>query len=470
MLVPKHLDFEVVTPTYVGGADASSRKADPDPDSKHKAEEKFEAEEKFLKRDARMRVRPIVDMWRYWFRALLGGLIGTDACARERIAEKETALFGGLGEPATAARVRVSLASGHTLRASNKYVVGPAGRNYGAYLGYGLGPRHSGRGEERVLEEHGRCAIEPSQPPFKVDVICGDDDWRLLEHVIRIWSLFGGLGARHRRGFGSIRWSNDGHGQVPRDHARLKTHLEGAVKRAREAFVERYCNRQWPTTPPPGDPPFDVVNPDHCVIRLVNQRFTGRQVSGQDEALTAIRHQLRTDPPGTPPFFLGANGVGWRQRTGAGRATLPATPKARGGFQFYDGRDHDAVHDARTRRSGGRVDNIALGAPIAYPTWDTTIRLLLKDGTELRRPSPLSFRVLKVPPDDFRVLVVLFKSDLFGAADVSAHVGDWTLGQRKPRNATYSDVGMCAPATAMSDLEDFVNKCDGDDLDFRGKP
>jgi len=138
-------------------------------------------------------------------------------------------------------------------------------------------------------------------------------------------------------------------------------------------------------------------------------------------------------------------------------------PKTSAGYDYYPTRDKPEALVARAQLRGGPAPksapvlvNPAFGLPIPYPTWGgMTINLVGKDDKELRRPSPLAFRVWKQGSNKYRVLVLLMRSKFLpvgGKVVASAH-------------------GHSVPvATAISawwkHLDDFFIACDGDELSF----
>ncbi len=437
-LVCKTLAFEVVTPLYLGGIDASRREPD-----KHKAD---------LERDAVLRVRPILAQWRYWFRAILGGIWGTSDLPA--IAREEAQVFGGAGESREcASRLSCSLIDTRPLR--------PQRYPQLAYLAYGMHERRERRDGGHEVVELARWAIPPGQR-FELRVVCTRDDWALLQHVIAVWSLLGGLGARHRRGAGSVRWlaeSDRPSGALALPLATDHASLGRVVTEARKAFIDRFGSRRWA-----GTPDFDVVDPRWCVLKLSSV------FPSWETALEAASNQLRLpvsrntlpSTPAPPTRHLGHSAFGWRQRPDTGGWAVGS----KGVYSYYQAKDHDGVYAAK--ESAFRhtappnpppvVRNAVFGLPIAYPGWKTTIDLVVQSEAR-RRPSPLAVRVLKVGNAAYAVLLLLFKRNLLPPnAEVKANVKVRT-------NRPPVPVPVSAPPD-LSEVEAFVNKCDGNFIAF----
>jgi len=148
--------------------------------------------------DVRVRPASLRGVLRWWWRAAEYGVLAGAADEKDvltELAKREGALFGraseGGGSGAVGLRVTVPQK--------------PSGQHWqnqvepgSAYLGYG------------VVKPDGkplRNCLAPSPVPFRVDLVCrGLADERLssLERALRALGLFGGLGARSRRGWGSL--------------------------------------------------------------------------------------------------------------------------------------------------------------------------------------------------------------------------------------------------------------------------
>ncbi len=164
MLVRIPLEFRVATPLYLGGVDPRS-------------------EPEQAKQDTQIRLRPILAMWRYWFRALKGAEFGTDRAGLTEIAKQEQELFGGVrGDNPTAARMRARLVSVGEILHFDFTEQEPHKSPYGRYLGYGLQEQKP----MGVLTQNRRWAIRPGGR-FGVEVTANDSDFKTLEYVIDTW-------------------------------------------------------------------------------------------------------------------------------------------------------------------------------------------------------------------------------------------------------------------------------------------
>ncbi len=157
------LEFEVVTPMFLGGASPFG--------------------------EAEIRPPSIKGLLRWWFRALGGSK------------EWEARLFGATGGKASKSRVQIRVIPGQTFRvkkAKKERFSGELG-----YLGYGpIGWDKEARG---MVNQ--RSFIEPGSTfSLQVDTLnLKQRDYYAL--LLSIWALinFGGIGSRSRRGWGSVR-------------------------------------------------------------------------------------------------------------------------------------------------------------------------------------------------------------------------------------------------------------------------
>lgn len=434
MLDTREYKFKIVTPLYLGGVDPRAR-------------------EDQAKHDTEIRIRPILAMWRYWLRALRGAEHGTTTDGLARIASEEQRLFGGVrGEHPTAAGIRARLSEVGNINHGNFTEQEPAKSRYARYLGYGLQQSRQGG----VVTEECRWAIQPCGK-FTVAITAKESDFKTLEEIIDTWVHCGGLGARNRRGWGCIEWTN-------RPAAR------GDYFRSLAERMERYKGTM------PAEPDFDVLHPDWCRIQICDEA-SGHSFANFADAMAAIRNQLRIDTGGAERRQLERSGGvavpltapltpaspvlnvathGWRQRWPEAKPYWLAgrwNERKNRWDAFYRARDHDAADGARFP-GGPDVDlqNIHFGLPVAYPTWRMTVEGILGKET-LRRPSPISFRVFRADTK-YKVAILLFKARFLPDVDdarICAKVrGHETAGIRMPQAAVI-----------WPDLDAFFDACRG---------
>jgi CRISPR type III-B/RAMP module RAMP protein Cmr1 len=447
MLDTKEFSFKVVTPLYLGGVDPR-------------------ADEDQAKRDTQIRLRPVLAMWRYWLRALKGAELGTRPKGLAEMERQEQRLFGGVrGEHPTAAGIRARLIKVENVEHFDYTEREPDKSRYGRYLGYGLQEqRRSG-----VVTENRRWAIKPGCE-FTIAVTAAQSDLGTLEDVIDTWVHCSGLGARHRRGWGCIEWTN-------------RPQREDYFKWLAERMKQYEGNMST-------EPEFDVLHPDWCRIQICNAP-SGEPFTSVQDALAAIRNQLRIDTgaaeqeelersqgaavpldaPRTPPSpVLHADGYGWRQRwPGLKPWNLAGLwNDVRGRWDaFYWARDHHVAEGARDADGGHsfQLRNIMFGLPVAYPRWKMTVEAMLRNdeamlrNETLRRPSPISFRVLK-QAGKFKVAVLLFKSRF---------LPDRALISARVRGRARARIQVPTGSVAWHDLDAFFDACHGDIVFGKGR-
>lgn len=218
----RSFEFELVTPLFMRGASLT---------------------------EPELRATAVRGHMRWWFRAMMGGVGGGDVSAVRTLEGKLFGAAGDAGAQVSQIRVRVrrgrlvpirlSRVNGSTSEtfASLGDVMQPwRGRAQGAaYLAYGvLASIPIGGQRQRRYTRPGFDAGST----FAVDLECGDALMPVATTTLWLLASLGGIGARSRRGFGSIRpISGDfGDGLVPVSTAAEA--LGGGITRAREVFEE----------------------------------------------------------------------------------------------------------------------------------------------------------------------------------------------------------------------------------------
>lgn len=189
--------FEIVTPMFLGGADNTA--------------------------SVELRVPPIKGALRFWWRALAWGRFcqahphGTPAEIREilkKIREEEARIFGSAEGGQGRILMRMVQSNYQVIQATNQAVlrdrservVGSGAR----YLGYGL---MSAQLSRPCIREGATFTIElrfarprPAQNPAETARLKQeyDSDLPTVVEAIKLFGLLGGIGARTRRGWGSV--------------------------------------------------------------------------------------------------------------------------------------------------------------------------------------------------------------------------------------------------------------------------
>ena len=406
----EELQFRVTTPLYLGGADPTSGS------------------------DTRIYVRPIVAQWRWWFRALAGGVFGTSDEGLKRVRAEEQRVFGGVhkvGEaPTGAMQFRVRLVE---QKLNGALLDFPQRDPVMNYLGYGLG---------RTGDRGARFGIPPGSQ-FKLEVIASEKTLQLIHILNYFWVNFGGLGARQRRGLGSIEWI----------HPKNPTPQNGRGAREKREEFKKLLDGS-------GEPGFGAI-PEMPVVHAgwFRAKVAKASFSSWKDALKAIRNQLRIEAPGRPCSgeHLGSRGFGYRQGDGERHKWKEQTSGR--GFAYYPTRDKQEARrirqalQARKSCTVNPLKNPLFGLPLVFSGWNLRITAYQQQDSkevEIRRPSPLSFRVF--PTDrsycKYGVIITYFKSRFIPE---NAHL-----------RAVLARSGNCDVKHANWDyLDYFFDWCDG---------
>ncbi len=166
--------YRIVTPMFIGNAE---QKADS------------------------LRPPSIKGALRFWWRALNWGRCrrktGTVSEALKQLHQQEAYLFGSAADEAGSGQGRLLLRVSQPSRMALE-TVWPQNNTGSGYLGYGLMATNDQLHREGLKEGADFCLelrCKPGTPLSDVDA---------LIETLRVWSLFGGLGSRARRGFGAV--------------------------------------------------------------------------------------------------------------------------------------------------------------------------------------------------------------------------------------------------------------------------
>ena len=194
---------------------------------------------------AELRAPTFRGLMRYWYRALVGGVAGTDTKGLEKIMHAEAALFGAT-DTGSAVAIKVSAAS-HEPRRFDEQVSHKIGGKWQATgKGYLLWSMvRSGRPEKGNVKE-ARWYFPPGTS-FKVTLSTrNDNDQKLKQAVAAFWLLthLGSVGSRARRCAGSLtaqligEYSTDFAFNQPENAQALKQQLEQGIKAARMLGIQ----------------------------------------------------------------------------------------------------------------------------------------------------------------------------------------------------------------------------------------
>lgn len=346
--------YRVVTPLFCGGADPTATAA-----------------------EAELRLPSFKGVLRYWWRALAWSHYQANLA---EIAAAENDLFGSGGGDARRSRVvmRFGTVSGQAQRPQgavledvSRRVVGQGAR----YLGYGLMEAFDRKDKEakNVIAKAGQlvraCLLAAAAVPFvfEVHLRCREMKPPVLELLLRaleIMGTVGGLGARSRRGYGSLALAGltvDGSStwKPPTSISELKERLATSTAMARGTNLPKYTAFSQ------------------------SSRHVLLQASGCSDPLVLL------DRVGRQMVLYRSFGRGGK---------VLAEPGGRGGIEaeqnFHD--DHDLMQDvaAGRRPRGSHPRRIAFGLPHNYFFSSTRRPVNVDPGAGLeRRASPLFIHI-----------------------------------------------------------------------------
>jgi len=307
---------------------------------------------------------------RFWFRALLGGVLGNRP---EEIFKRESEVFGGT-DYASPVVVQVS----HQNLPSIGY--SQLARNFTgiAYLFFGARQTRS--------EPERKAIADGCQFPCTFHLIrAGVQNPKALQAALAaLWLLtnLGGLGMRARKGGGNLRvvstdWDDPSlppltvHAQTPEQ---LQKELQDGLHRLRKWAAENFNGSLSPTFQ--AQPTFDVLHPDWCSIAVVKREF-----AKWSDALNEFGQAMQ---------------------------------------QFRRRRQPDYNNVKAVLQGGNRLTSVqraAFGLPIVF-----YFRSLEKSGTlegeeHDRRASPLLVRVTKLASGKCALVLIRFRSPLLPAGE-----------------------------------------------------
>jgi CRISPR-associated protein Cmr1 len=304
---------------------------------------------------------------RYWYRALLGGAIVAYYHHPEKLAEeisrREKEIFGTT-DRGSRVMVRVNEIAPHSETRLSQ-------RKFIQYLGYGLKERK---------------AFSPGQK-FRVDISL----WKssdVLESVVAatLWATLhlGNLGARSRRGFGSIGLADEASWggltmKRPTSFGDLNSQLEGDLKSVVTAFEKHTGNKY---AQPPDLPPFSVLCPQYWKLMLLNAAY-----ASWEEALDSIGRTIRE----------------FREDRARGQ-------HSRGSFSYYVTKDYDVVKGFFGKGGAATPQGSIFGLPHQFQFSSTGEKVMIKGNGDIdRRASPLHIRVFRAG-NKYYIGVQVFKS------------------------------------------------------------
>ncbi len=268
--------IETVTPCFLAGA--------------YQADEALKSDEALLS-DEGLRTASLIGQWRFWLRACLG--TGKQYPNWRR---REDCLFGSPHDGGSQGKIWVRPGASTKLKvvrrgakihdlARRGYLMFEQGRTAIDPLVYllGQGLYHFSRGLERPAIAAGQTFdVEVAAP--RVNVQEAGALWRDFRHALWLWQTFGGLGARSRRGWGSMQIVGVGG-------------LDDVIFDVEERAQWHRWFTELPETPGEDPDEQDETARQRILCRVLDLAFTGREHPGGDEPGSLGRHGGLCQPP-----------------------------------------------------------------------------------------------------------------------------------------------------------------------------
>jgi len=312
---------------------------------------------------------------RFWFRAMMGGVVGGNL---EKVSLLEAKVLGDTDQAS-----RIGIRVDATLPPTRDWDFQARDNPGIVYLGYGLsGSRTSPR----------RVYVSPDSGDFKFCVTLSFQDESVGRVAIGAWWLlteFGGLGARTRRGFGSIGVSQVV-GKLPSGLQSLFTPPRGDIANwlrenlglVRNSFAEFAGEDiQEPT-----DSLFPMITRNLWSCLVLDNSF-----DSWNEALNWIGQEFRK--------FREDRRRGQRTRT-----------SSRGSFNYYISKDYDEAKKLLTSgQPPTRLQLPIFGLPLQFQFRSVNKTVRVAGEFHDRRSSPLHIRIQK-KAQNYRIYLICFKS------------------------------------------------------------
>lgn len=241
---------------------------------------------------AELRAPSFRGLMRYWYRALVGGIVGANERALPQVIAAETAIFGAT-DTGSAITVKVSEASKSPQR-YQKESYSRASTSGKDYLLWSMA--ESGRGRpDRYKPDR---LFFPQNTTFQVTLSNReDDDTKLYRAVAAFWLLahLGGIGSRSRRCAGSVEAQVTGDNfagfrfDTPQNVDSLQKQLHEGITHARQSTLQHILNR--PATPIT-NVSFDALAQQTCNVWILRDKKQSWSTS--DTAMRTLGASLQS--------------------------------------------------------------------------------------------------------------------------------------------------------------------------------
>lgn len=228
-----NLDVEAITPLFIAGADQS-----------------------YIEGEG-LRSPTIRGLMRWWFRAIMGGM--TDI---KNVQECENEVFGST-KARSKIRVLTNVIEGEPVRIDQIPAI-----NSLRYLWFSI----------RMQMRDQRLSCYPSGSKFSITLMSDDSDaLRIAASTLWATIYLGGVGARMRRGAGSLRVikadDDESHCSFSFSGSNIAPDAKGFLEKNLKAIFESFKNEFKYIRKPNGEPPFCILSKKTAKIALINKPF-----------------------------------------------------------------------------------------------------------------------------------------------------------------------------------------------------
>lgn len=262
-------DVETITPLFLAGADQET---------------------------AELRAPSFRGVMRYWLRALVGGVVGTDTSGLDQVKSAEKGIFGAT-DTGSAIVIRISHSASDTELAS--FARESRGREVSGkdYLLWSMA--QSGSTERRNFKPARKYLRSGTR--FQVSLsVRGSDEFLLKQSIATFWLLahLGSLGSRSRRCAGDFAVQSvknnitDFRFDAPKNVEELQTRLTQGIQLARTLYATQAVLIR--------ETPFDVLSQHTCRIWILHD--TRQLWMSSDAAMRAIGDSLQRYRAGINPL------------------------------------------------------------------------------------------------------------------------------------------------------------------------
>lgn len=376
-----------------------------------------------------IRATAIRGQLRFWWRLLNARDEAGNALAAKALFEKERQVWGGLGDSNSLTKSRVSV----SVRAGSSVRTQPVGK---------MQLKQNGKQEFRFSEswKDGDYALFPAAPNKGKDAIgeilpagyafelliealpgaapLSDEQWAGVQDAVRWWAVFGGVGARTRRGLGAVKVTSS-------DGKVMAVPAQAAIEKA------------------------------GCRLVVVNK--------AQQKAVDAWQDGVKKLKAFRQGVGVGRNGPAKDSKSPAGRSRWPEADAIRR-LSGRQSRLHPPVHPA-----GNQFPRAAFGLPIithfkdesAGDPRDTEMVPVVRGETKTRMASPLVLRplfsdgrwypaVLQLPVGHLRDMAVRIKeTGVNGRTLHTTGAGGWLQTEAAGKILPMADHGSAGPLEAF---------------------